>query len=137
MGTWDIGPFDNDVAADWCGDLDEADSDRRPQMIKDALLDVVDELEYISIDNAYVAIAAAAIVASRQPGGPKIDSPYAPDFLVAGGDLKLPDELPVLATSALERINGDESQWRDVWSDSPKYEEAVAELDAIQTALSA
>ena len=24
MGTWDVGPFDNDTAADWCGDLHDA-----------------------------------------------------------------------------------------------------------------
>lgn len=24
MGTWDIGPFDNDTAADFAGDLDDA-----------------------------------------------------------------------------------------------------------------
>jgi hypothetical protein len=32
MGTWDTGPFDDDVAADWAGDLDDADTATRPDM---------------------------------------------------------------------------------------------------------
>lgn len=37
MGTWDFGPFDNDSAADWCGDLDEAAPGDRVGMIRAAL----------------------------------------------------------------------------------------------------
>jgi hypothetical protein len=101
---------------------------------------VIDELEYVDNDDANVAIAAAAIVASRQPGGPAIDSPHAPEFLLDsanGGSqgLKLSDNLPTLASRALERITGDESEWRDLWSDSDKYEDALGEIDAIQAAL--
>jgi Domain of unknown function (DUF4259) len=136
MGTWDIGAFDNDMAADWCGDLDDADPAMRPQMIADALSAVVDELEYIDNDEASVAVAAAAIVASQPPRRLVIESPYAPEFLRTGDDLKLSDGLPMLASRALERITGDESEWRDLWSDSGKYEEALAEIDAIQAALS-
>lgn len=136
MGTWDIGAFDNDMAADWCGELDDADPAKRPQMIADALSAVVDELEYIDNDEASVAIAAAAIVASQPPRRLVIDSPYAPEFLRTGDDLKLSDDLPMLASRALERITGDESEWRDLWSDSGQYEEALAEIDAIQAALS-
>ncbi|MGA5302866.1 DUF4259 domain-containing protein [Nucisporomicrobium flavum] len=29
MGTWDVGPFDNDTAADWRGDLDQATPEQR------------------------------------------------------------------------------------------------------------
>ncbi|WP_260462086.1 DUF4259 domain-containing protein [Streptomyces lateritius] len=33
MGTWDIGPFDNDTAADFAGDLDEAALEEREAMM--------------------------------------------------------------------------------------------------------
>jgi len=29
MGTGDVGPFDNDNAADWCGDLHDAEPPHR------------------------------------------------------------------------------------------------------------
>ena len=36
MGTWDVGPFDNDTAADWCGDLDDTSPDARRILVRDA-----------------------------------------------------------------------------------------------------
>ncbi|HEY9374605.1 DUF4259 domain-containing protein [Streptomyces sp.] len=37
MGTWGIGPFDNDTAADFAGDLDGAAVDVRVSMIRSVL----------------------------------------------------------------------------------------------------
>ena len=37
MGTWDIGPFDNDVAADFSGNLDDLPQDRRAEALRTAL----------------------------------------------------------------------------------------------------
>ncbi|MFI8371081.1 DUF4259 domain-containing protein [Streptomyces sp. NPDC085466] len=37
MGTWDIGPFENDTAADFAGDLDEATMDERGSVIRRVL----------------------------------------------------------------------------------------------------
>ncbi|PZG38067.1 hypothetical protein C1I98_24840 [Spongiactinospora gelatinilytica] len=37
MGTWDVGPFDNDTAADWRGDLNDAAPSERLDMIRRAL----------------------------------------------------------------------------------------------------
>lgn len=73
MGTWGTGPFDNDTAADWCGDLNEAAPARRPAMIEQALTAVVEEEDYLDSDFAVEAIAAAAIVAAQQPAGPPVD----------------------------------------------------------------
>lgn len=97
MGTWDSGPFDNDTAADWCGDLDDADIAKRPALVREALTRAAGEDGYLDADIACEAIAAAAIVAAQQPGGQPITSPYAPDFLRDGGRLDLPDDLAVLA----------------------------------------
>jgi hypothetical protein len=135
VGTWDTGAFDNDTAADWCGDLDEAGPTQRVRMIRDALTAVVDEDGYLDSDLAAEAITAAAIVASQLPGGPPIDSPYAPDFLATGTTLSLPDDLPRLALLVLDRIVGDDSEWRGVWKDSGSFAEAVAELQPIRAAL--
>ncbi|WP_222720583.1 DUF4259 domain-containing protein [Actinomadura sp. HBU206391] len=38
MGTWGIGPFDNDTAADFAGNLDDLTEDERPVAIREALL---------------------------------------------------------------------------------------------------
>jgi hypothetical protein len=136
MGTWDVGPFDNDHAADWCGDLDEAAPSQRSRLIRDALTVVADHGDaYLPGPLADRAVVAAAVVASQLPGGDPITSPYAPDFLFEGGPIDLPTDLPDIAARALDRIVGDGSEWRDLWEDAGSYPEAVAALLPIRGAL--
>ncbi|MEV7227165.1 DUF4259 domain-containing protein [Polymorphospora sp. NPDC051019] len=135
MGTWDIGPFDNDSAADWSGRLHDAAPAERAGIVERALRDVETESGYLDCDVAADAVAAAAVVASQLPGGPKIESAYAPDFLTGGESLPLPEHLPALAVRALDRIVADESEWRDLWADSGALDKAVAELGPIRVAL--
>ncbi|MEV0394300.1 DUF4259 domain-containing protein [Polymorphospora rubra] len=135
MGTWDIGPFDNDRAADWSGDLHDAAPTDRAGIIERTLRVVAAETGYLDGYFASGAIAAAAVVASQLPGGPKIESAYAPDFLTGGGTLALPGHLPALAVRALDRIVADDSEWKDLWADSGALDKAVAELGPIRAAL--
>ena len=133
MGTWDFGPFDNDNAADWCGDLDDAEPGQRVGMIRDALNETLHEGEYLDSDFATTAIAAAAVVASQVPGGEPITSSYAPHFLTTGGTLDIPADLPALALRALDRVAAEDSEWRDLWEDS--LPNALATLQPIRDAL--
>ncbi|MFI5490777.1 DUF4259 domain-containing protein [Micromonospora echinaurantiaca] len=118
MGSWDSGPFDNDTAADWCGDLDDADAPERPALVREALSRVAGEEGYLDADIACEAIAAAAIVAAQLPAGQPITSPYAPDFLRDGGQLDLPDDVAALAVKALDRVMAKDSEWHDLWQDA-------------------
>ncbi|MFI6758800.1 DUF4259 domain-containing protein [Micromonospora sp. NPDC050417] len=118
MGTWDDGPFDNDSAADWCGDLHDADPSARAAIVRAALTTAAFNAGYLDYDDAVSAIAAAAIVASQMPGGEPMTSPYAPDFLLAGESLDLDDDLPQLAVEALDRVLSDDSEWRSQWSEA-------------------
>jgi hypothetical protein len=79
----------------------------------------------------------AAIVASQLPGGARITSLYAPDFLLEGGKLEVPDDLPALAAQALDRIVGDDSEWRELWEESGTYRSGLAELQQIQAVVRA
>ncbi|MGK5741230.1 DUF4259 domain-containing protein [Micromonospora sp. URMC 103] len=135
MGTWDVGAFDNDEAADWCGDLDEAAPGQRPALVEAALTAVLAEPGYLDSGLAVEAIAAAAILAAHRPGGRPIDSPYAPDFLLAGERLALPRRLDDLALRALDRVVGDDSEWRDLWEESDDYDQALRELALIRSVL--
>jgi hypothetical protein len=136
MVAWDVGPFDNDPAADWCGDLHDAAPEERLAMISEALASTAEESEYLHGALPFEAVAAAAVVASQLPGGPPIDSPYGPDFLAEGGHIDLPPDAPDLARQALDRVVGDESEWRDLWDDAGQLDEAVAALAPIRAALS-
>ncbi|MEU4160213.1 DUF4259 domain-containing protein [Actinoplanes sp. NPDC026670] len=133
MGTWDFGPFDNDDAADWSGDLQDAEPARRAALIRETLGEVLHDGEYVEADVANQAIAAAAVIASQLPSGTPLTTAYAPDFLTGGETLDLPDDLPALALRALDRIAGDDSEWSELWEDGlPK---ALAALRPIRAAL--
>lgn len=69
MGTWDAGPFDNDTAADFCGDLDEAAVGEREGIVRGALTRVIDTASgYLEAPESDQAVAAAALVAAQCPG---------------------------------------------------------------------
>ncbi|GAA0462339.1 hypothetical protein Aca07nite_25230 [Actinoplanes capillaceus] len=135
MGAWDFGPFDNDDAADWSGDLHEAAPGERAALIRATLEEVLHEGEYLEVDSGSHAVAAAAVIASLLPGGTALTTPYAPDFLTEGGTLDLPGDLPALALRALDRVAGDDSEWAELWEDGlPK---ALAALQPIREVLEA
>jgi len=137
MGTWDVGPFDNDTAADWCGDLDDAAPEQRAVLIRDALSRVAAHGdEYLDSDDAVEAIAAAAIVASQLPGGTAINTPYAPDFLLEGGTVEVSDDVPAIAVRALDRIVEKDSEWRELWEEAEEsYPQALASVRSIRATL--
>ncbi|MCM4085135.1 DUF4259 domain-containing protein [Paractinoplanes hotanensis] len=137
MGTWDVGPFDNDTAADWCGDLDEAAPEQRSVLIRDALSRVAEYgNEYLDSDEAAKAIAAAAVVASQLPDGTAIDTPYAPNFLLEGGNVEVDGEIPAIGVRALDRIVQKDSEWRELWEESEElYPLALASLRSIRATL--
>jgi Domain of unknown function (DUF4259) len=129
VGAWDIGPFDSDAAADWSGEFSEASDAARLEMLEEALRAAADETDYLDADVAYEAIAAAAVVASRLPGGPAVEA----DLSL---DAEVPSELADLARRALERILDEDSAWRDRWDEQDRLDDAVAALEPIRSALS-
>lgn len=137
MGAWDVGPFDNDTAADWCGGLNEAIPEQRAVLIRDALTRVAEYgNDYLESNEAEKAIAAAAVVASQLPGGTAIDTPYAPDFLLEGGNVEVDDEVPAIAVRALDRVVQQDSEWRELWEESAKsYPLALASVQSLRATL--
>lgn len=135
MGAWDTGAFDNDDAADFAGDLNDAAPADRPGLIREALEAAADNDDYLEASTANAAIAAAAIVASLQPDGPEVDSVYGPEFLTDGEGIDLPDDLVELSLRAIARILSEESEWRDLWEESESLDEAIGALEPIRAAL--
>jgi len=138
MGTWGHGPFDNDTAADWAGDLDDAAPSARPALVREALAAAanVKPEDYLDGDDAAAAIAAAAILARRLFGGPELDETYGPAAETVAG-LELDAELSVLATRALLRVMSEESEWRETWEEADELDDARRALDVILAALDA
>ncbi|GAA1994122.1 DUF4259 domain-containing protein [Catenulispora subtropica] len=107
MGTWDAGPYDNDSAADFANDLDDAPEHQRVAMVRAALTAAVENDGYLDLDEGAPAVAAAALVAYRLPGGEHFaPNGYGPEAPVPD----LPPDLVPLAISAVERVLGEDSE---------------------------
>ncbi|MFE2064409.1 DUF4259 domain-containing protein [Streptomyces sp. NPDC059467] len=112
MGTWDVGPFDNDTAADFCGDLDEAAAGEREGIVRAAFVCVIDTADHLEAPASDVAVAAAALVAAQCPGGEPADPVYGPKE-------PLPDltGLRELALRALDRVMTEPSELMELWDE--------------------
>ncbi|MEU3902147.1 DUF4259 domain-containing protein [Streptomyces sp. NPDC045251] len=113
MGTWDVGPFDNDTAADLCDALDEATANERENIIRDTLTRAIDTAGYLEAPESEEAVAAAALIAVQCPGGESPDP-------VDGPEEPLPDltHLRDLAFHALDRVMSEPSELMDLWAES-------------------
>ncbi|HEY8986470.1 MAG TPA: DUF4259 domain-containing protein [Streptomyces sp.] len=60
MGTWGTGPFDNDTAADFGGDLDEAVLEERRAMVRERLAFTTTLGDHPEDMDGETAVAAAA-----------------------------------------------------------------------------
>ncbi|GAA3001885.1 DUF4259 domain-containing protein [Streptomyces fulvorobeus] len=133
MGTWDIGHFDNDTAADFGGGLDDAPSDKREALLRDALTAVTrtGREEYLDSEEAVVAVAAAALIAAQCPGGAPVTTPYGPDEPLP----PLDPELRGLAVSALDRVVGENSELPGLWAGAGAGEQWAAGVTGLRKVL--
>jgi hypothetical protein len=116
MGTWGAGPFDNDDAADFAGELDDAPAQARIEMIGAVLERVADPTDDDSrLSDAPRAVAAAALVAAQCPGGVPVDPNYGPRTPMP----QFPAYLRDLAINALDRVISKPTWLAEAWNESP------------------
>jgi hypothetical protein len=135
MGAWDSGPFDNDGALDFVQELEATSPDQRVDVVRATFTTVVDSGGYLDIDDASQAVAAAAVIASEIAGGSFAESVRAPDLVRRGGVLDVPADLPALALRALDRVAGDNSEWRGLWEEGGGESPIAAMLGPIREVL--
>jgi hypothetical protein len=114
LGTWDAGPFDNDSAADFANDLDDTPDHERVDLIRAVLTAAVENDTYLDLDEGAAAVAAAALVAYRLPGGEQFaPNNYGPEAPVP----VLPADLVPLAIRAVDRVLAANSELASLWSE--------------------
>jgi hypothetical protein len=115
MGAWGTGTFDNDDAADWAYELEEA-IDLSP--VREALAAATDGDGYLERPEGAVAVAAAAVLAATFDG----DLRGLPDDVGEWVDGQPGTSTPGdarLALDALVRVVSEDSELRELWEDSP------------------
>ncbi|MEU1695687.1 DUF4259 domain-containing protein [Streptomyces hirsutus] len=127
MGTWDIGPFDNDTAADFGGDLDDAAMEERESMIRSVLKRAANPADELDAPDAERAVAAASLVVAQHPDGEPACSTYGPSEPIPA----LPPNLRTLAVDALDQVVSEPSELAELWGDAPdgpKWRQGITRL---------
>ena len=116
MGAWDIGPFDNDTAADFAVALDGAAEGEREGLLRGALLRAAEAEGSLWDDLAAEAVAAAALVAAQCPDGEPVSMTSGPRRPLP----RLPEDLRALGVRALDRVVTRPSELMELWGESER-----------------
>jgi hypothetical protein len=126
MGAWGAGSFENDSAGDWADELLHS-ADATP--ILEAFSAVIECEDYLEVDEASAALAAAEVVAAlRQQPSSTLPSPVA--AWVRDHADSLSPELPELAVRAVALIKNN-SELKELWDegDTSQWLGAVEDLE--------
>lgn len=125
MGAWGPGSFENDDAADFVYELEEADGSKiLARALKKALGD-----EEPDVEAGSRAIAAAEVVAGLK-GAPRAELPPEVEDWIAAHQGRHEKDLSPLALRAVDRVRSD-SELQDVWAESGDegWQAALADLE--------
>ncbi|HYC96803.1 DUF4259 domain-containing protein [Brevundimonas sp.] len=129
MGTWDLGPFDNDDAADFLYEVQDA-AGWGPAVA--AMAKVLITVGYLEAPESQRGLAAAALVASRRsPGSVKIE---ATQEAIAATLPPPPYFAPYLAKLTIGRVIS-RSELADLWAEGSELEAWRTETRRVLQAL--
>jgi hypothetical protein len=134
MGTWYVGPFDNDIAMDFFDEIEETPDDQVLAKLSKVLTAVAERPGRVELDEGHLAVAAAGLVAagrsrSAATGNPSVDewlSRHRPEFDPASARIAL---------AALDRVSGPDSEWMDLWATTDQRDAVEERLEGLRTVL--
>lgn len=121
MGAWGHGPFDNDAAQDWIGEIVEDDLDAAVR----SALEVPLRGGNLELDEGSIAVAAAALVAAALDGE---TSAVPKNTLSRLSAWKPADELRSLAVRVLDVVSGASSELASLWSGDDAWRASMGRL---------
>lgn len=134
MGAWGEGAFDNDTAADWSWEFENADLAAGLRLITDALSTAAqadDRAAYLDADDGTRAVAAAELVASIN-GQPIAESPYNETARrwIARAQPRSDRSMTNLASRAISGVTAKYSELAQLWDEtgSSSWRSAMSEL---------
>lgn len=127
MGAWDATSFGNDTANDWAYDLEECDDLSHIEATLQQVLEPGDE--YLDADVASEAVAAAEVLAWLR-GKPSTVNGYTEKIAewVTAHPIKPSAATIQQALSALDRIQGDESELAELWEGDEDWTIVMSDL---------
>ncbi len=135
MGAWGVLAFDNDDANDWAYGLEEVDD---LSLVESAFDAVEAASDYLEAPDASNALAACEVLA-RLNGNAGYSNSYTEkvDQWVAAHPVKPSTALVARAVQVIERVLGDSSELRVLWSDSDENDLWIASVHELRERLRA
>jgi hypothetical protein len=137
MGAWGTAVFDNDDAADFANEIEDAGSFAEIKGLLDrALTTVLGNGEFLDSPDAGMGVAAAALIASWDNPDLLGERAYSleewPRFAGA-----LPDALKIKAGQALDRVlrPGDDNELYLLWDEAGEWDQVVADIGRYRAVL--
>ena len=117
MGTWGMGPFENDGANDWAYSLEETSDLGLVESALDAV--IASAGDYLEAGTGEIGLAACEVLACMLGRGLKPDA-YSKKVhaWVANVDLEPDAAILAKAQSAIDRIVEPGSELRELWEES-------------------
>ncbi|MFG3343133.1 DUF4259 domain-containing protein [Glycomyces sp. NPDC048151] len=135
MGAWGHGPFENDAALDFVGDLADAGPGEVRAGLLAAMRAVADSSDYLEDPETDAALAAAVLVACRLGADP--GSASAADLL-ASCPFEADGELRLAALRVLDRLaDPRDNEWHDLWTDAGSLDKVLELLAPYRERLAA
>jgi hypothetical protein len=135
MGTWHVGPFDNDVAMDFFDEIEETPDEQVLAKLSKVLTAVAERPGRLELDEGHLAVAAAGLVAAGCSGGAATGNPSVDEWLSRHRPAVDPASARI-ALAALDRVSGPDSEWMDLWATTDSrsaVQERLAGLRAVLT----
>jgi hypothetical protein len=129
VGAWGNGNFENDDAKDWVAEL----STIAPTDLSTILTQAADQPEYLEAPSAYVALAAAEVVAALK-GAPAASAPMEVGEWVKRNSKALTPELKSEALRAAGRVRRD-SEVKDLWMEADGLNDWIEVVKDLQARL--
>ena len=135
MGTWSAEVFGNDEACDWLGQLEQTEDFALVAETLDEVLAAGDE--YLEIDVAHPALAAAEVVAQAlgRPGKAEGVADRIGEWLELDCQQALPPDLAEKAQAAIARVLRPPCEALEGWADPADLSEWRANVKELQARL--
>jgi hypothetical protein len=130
LGTWGAGALENDIAADWVWQIQDAGSEQNAIGVIESALREASEVpadEYLDADAGSCALAAAEVVAAAL-GRPADDLPENVTEWLTGHAQAVPETYGEKARAAVARTSGANSELAELWAESDGAQEWLAQV---------
>jgi hypothetical protein len=134
MGTWQVGPFDNDIAMDFFDEIEETPDEQITARLSSVLTAVAERPGRVELDEGHLAVAAAGLVAAGRSRAAATGNPSVDEWL-AGHRPVTDTACARLALAALDRVSGPDSEWMDLWAATDSRDAVQERLEGLRMVL--